>query len=200
MGCLSSFWPEHCTGLARPCYNTVKGGKQMETVYFDAPKDCIGIALSGKQVVYTGLEIHREPVRYRGCQALAPFLKEDFHFYFEDEEPQIPIYAVPQVLILGHDSDGGWFASTRMDVRLEEDFPLFYISREGRVYQVEGESSRLLTGTFRWRECLRPSDAVKLYPSRAMARRDFEIHDLAELDLPGLPGQAKQSRQTGQGG
>ena len=106
----------------------------METVYFDAPKDCIGIALSGKQVVYTGLEIHREPVRYRGCQALAPFLKEDFHFYFEDEEPQIPIYAVPQVLILGHDSDGGWFASTRMDVRLEEDFPLFYISREGRVY------------------------------------------------------------------
>ena len=172
----------------------------METVYFDAPKDCVGILLSGKQVVYTGLTVHQEPARYRDCGALAPFLQEDFHFFFEDVEPDVALYAVRQVLILGYDSAGGYFASTQMDVALDENFPLFYISRERNLYQVEGESSQLLTGTFRWRERLRPSEAVRLYPSREMAQRDFAIHDLAELHLRGLPDPINQKEQTEQGG
>ena len=88
MGCLSSFWPEHCTGLARPCYNTVKGGKQMETVYFDAPKDCIGIALSGKQVVYTGLEIHRSPSDTGAAKPWRLFSRRIFTFTLRMKNPK----------------------------------------------------------------------------------------------------------------
>lgn len=172
----------------------------METVYFHDPAGCVGIAIPGRQVAYTGLRVHQEPARYRGSEALAPFLQEDFYFFFEDEEPDVSLYAVPRVLILGYDSAGGYFASTQMDVRLDENFPLLYISRERKVYQVEGESSLLMTGTFRWRECLRSSGAVKLYPSRVAAQRDYLIHDLAELDLPDLPDPPGRNQQIKQGG
>lgn len=162
----------------------------MEKVYFDAPvNECVGVIWQGRQVVFAGLSVHQEPARYRGSEVLAPFLQEDFHFFFEDEQPDLPIYAVPRILILGHDSAGGYFASTRMDVSLNETFPLYYLAKNGGVYQVEGDSRELLSGTFQWRECMRPSDAVKLYPSREMAQRDFCIHDLRELHLPGTPNQ-----------
>lgn len=152
--------------------------------YVDAPAECIGIMMKDKQVVYTGCTVHREPARYRETEALTPFLQEDFHFFFDDQDPGVELYAVPEVLVLGYDSTGGYFLTTCMDVSLGEDFPLFYLSAERVLYAVEGESSQLLTGEYRWREGLRPSDAVRVYPSREAAQKDFTIHDLNELNLP----------------
>lgn len=155
-----------------------------EIIYFDAPKGCTAILLKGKQVVYTGCTLHQEPAKYRGAEALQPLLEEDFHFFFEDEDPDVRLYAVPELLILGYDSAGGYFATTRMDADFREDFPLFYLSSERKLYAVEGESRRLLTGKWNWRENLRPSGEVKLYLSREMAEKELEIHDLKELNLP----------------
>lgn len=155
-----------------------------KVMYFDAPAGCVGIAMADKRVVYTGCTVHQEPARYREAEALTPFLREDFHFFFDDQDPGVELYAVPEVLVLGYDSAGGYFLTTCMDVRLEEDFPLFYFAADRVLYAVEGESSRLLTGEYRWRDRLRPSDAVRVYPSREAARKDFTIHDLNELNLP----------------
>lgn len=159
-----------------------------QVIYFDMPKEeCVGVIWEGKQVVYTGGLIHQEPAAYRDMKELEPFLRVDFHFFFEDEKPDVEIYAVPELLVLGYDSAGGYFATTRTDADFTENFPLFYLSQEGRLYLVEGGSGQLLKGT--WRDKLRPSDAVKVYPSRAMAEQDFSIHDLSELNLPGVPGE-----------
>lgn len=161
-----------------------------QVIYFDAPKEeCVGVIWKGRQVVYTGGSVHQEPAAYRGVKELEPFLRVDFHFFFEDEKPGVEIYAVPELLILGYDSAGGYFAATRSDAGFTENFPLFYLSKEMKLYAVEGGSSQLFAGT--WRDKLQPSDAVKVYPSRAMAERDFVIHDLSELHLPGLSGEAE---------
>lgn len=155
-----------------------------KVIYLDAPAECIGVAVKEKQVIYTGCTVHQEPARYREAEELEPFRREDFHFFFDDQDPGVELYAVPEVLVLGYDSTGGYFLTTCMDVRLDVDFPLFYLSAERVLYAVEGESSRLLTGEYCWRDRLRPSDAVRVYPSRAKAQEDFPIHDLSEWSLP----------------
>ena len=67
-----------------------------------------------------------------------------------------------------------------------EDFPSFYISAENQVYLIKGNSTQFLTGKYRWREDLEESDEIKIYPSRLMAEKDFDIHNADELNLTSL--------------
>ncbi len=137
----------------------------------------IGVILRGKNIVLTGVSVHQESVRYRENDALTPFLKEDFYFFFDDEKPHLNFYAVPAILVLGYDSAGGYFAATDDDFSFEENFPLFYISAQKQAYFITEESSRFLSGEYRWQKDLRPADRIKIYESRQMAEKDFEIHD-----------------------
>ncbi len=143
-----------------------------------------GVIVGGKSVVFTGVSVHQEPERYRAHEVLTPFWKEDFHFFFGQEGPQQNFYAVPAILVLGYDSAGGYFITTETDVSFEKNFPLFYLSTEQKVYFLTEESSRFLTGEYRWRESLQPTDAIRIFPSREKAEEEFQIHDRRELDLP----------------
>ena len=143
----------------------------------------MGVILRGKTIILTGVSVHQESARYRESDALTPFLKEDFHFFFDDEEPRPGFYAVPAVLILGYDSVGGYFASTEDDFSFEGNFPLFYISAQRQVYFITEESRRLLSGEYRWQRELQLTDLIKIYGSRQMAEREFEIHDFEIHDF-----------------
>ena len=148
---------------------------------------CIGIILRGKTAVFTGISVHQEPEKYRGDPVLLPlFLKQDFHFFFDKDDIHLDLYAVPCLSIIGYDSTGGYFATTEYDFSFQEDFPLFYISAERKLYSIEGNSTQFLTGAYAWKEKLKPSDAVKIFTSKQMAQKEFTIHDISELDVPVL--------------
>ena len=151
--------------------------------YFDRQGlDGTGVIFNGKSVVFTGISIHTEPDQYRENDALTPFSKEAFHFFFDDDVPNLNFYAVPELCIIGYDSTGGYFATTAEDFSFQDNSPLFYVSAENRVYSIKGESSQLLTGQYHWRENLEPSDDVKIYPSKLMAEKEFDIHDADEIN------------------
>ena len=143
----------------------------------------VGIFLRGKTVVFTGTSIHRENAAYRDCPATEPFRKAGFYFFYSDDPWEPDFYAVPAVLVVGHDNAGGCFATTEPDFALGKDVPLFYISPERRAYAIQARSSRLPAGEFPWKDNLLPTDAVKIFRSRAMAEREFAIHDGKELGL-----------------
>lgn len=151
--------------------------------YFDRQGlEGMGIIFNGKRVVFTGIAVHTESEKYRGNEALIPFSKEDFHFFFDNDVPNLNFYAVPALWIIGYDSAGGYFATTETDFSFQENFPLFYVSAENQAYLIKGDSTRFLTGEYHWRENLEQSDEIKIYTSRLMAEKDFDIHDADELD------------------
>ena len=145
----------------------------------------VGLFLPGKQVVLTGTAVHREPEALRGNPAMEPFRQEDFHFFFEGDTVRPEFYTVPAVVLLGRDSAGGWFASVGEEGAFQDNVPLFYLSAERKAYAVTGESRQFLTGNFRWRETLRPTDAVRVYASRQEAEREYRIHNAVRSDPDG---------------
>lgn len=155
--------------------------------YFDIQGlEGIGVIFHGKRVVFTGISVRTEPEEYRGHEALIPFSKEDFHFFFDNDVPDLNFYAVPALWIIGHDSAGGYFVTTETDFLFQENLPLFYVSAESQVYLIKGNSTQFLTGKYRWREDLEESDEIKIYSSRLMAEKDFDIHNADELNLTSL--------------
>lgn len=164
--------------------------QQREPLYLDRESlerlgGTVGILLPGRQVVLTGTAVHREPEALRGHPALEPFLREDFHFIFEGDTVRPEFYTVPAVVLLGHDSAGGWFASAGEENPFQDNAPLLYLSAERRAYAVTGESRQFLTGNFRWREALEPTDAVRVYGSRQEAEQEYRIHDAVRSDPDG---------------
>ena len=152
--------------------------------YFDIQGlEGMGIIFNGKRVVFTGISVYTELEKYRDNEILMRFLNEDFHFFFDDNVPKLDFYAVPALWIIGYDSAAGYFATTETDFSFQEDFPLFYISVKNQVYLIKGGSALLLTGEYHWRENLEQSGEVRIYPSRGMADKDFDIHDAGELTL-----------------
>lgn len=140
-----------------------KGSSEDAVIYFDKPNECIGICYRSKKVIFTGMTIYSEPVKSRNEESIKLFSKEDFHFFFDDEIPNLKMYAIPALLILGYDSCGGYFAAIDGDISFDESFPLYYISFKRIVYRIEGDRKLLPTGKLNWKEHLVKADDIKIY-------------------------------------
>lgn len=149
------------------------------THYFDLSElgGCVGIfAGPGDMVVCTGMQLHTEPAKYRGCEPAQRFAREnDLHFWFGDERPEVPIYAVPKIEIGGYDSRGGLFAGSP-DFTLSQAEPLYYIDRAGRCFLITADSREFSGLGLAWRERMVPTDAIEVFSSLEEARERYNIH------------------------
>ena len=110
------------------------------------------------------------------------------HFIFEGNVPEIPFYAVPYLCLFGTDGRGGFFAMKRRPDP-EEMFccaeePVYYIPGRRRVYYAAAGLEEL-TGMGRaWRNSLRVSRKIRLYPSMEAAERSRSFAEEEMLSLP----------------
>lgn len=162
----------------------IRLGSDDGILYLDRSEDGMFIITRKSQkTVFTGISLHSEPAEARKRDdILKRFQKEDFYPFFDDETPHLNMYAVPILLIFGHDSRGGYFATTDSDISyFTKSFPLYYISCESDVYKIDADSMLLISGELDWKAHLIPTDAVKIYSSRQMAEKDYWIHDIGEV-------------------
>ena len=142
----------------------------------------VGLLLRGRSVVWTGTSVHREPEAYRASDVLEPLRREGFFLFFGEEGPRNVPYAVPALVLLGHDGRGGYFATAEgEEFSFQNDALLLYISPELQPYRIRGGSARLMTGEYAWRKDLEPLPCIHVYASRRLAEADFPIHDAGEI-------------------
>lgn len=141
---------------------------------------CIGIIPNpGDTIIFTGTQIHIESAKYRGEQS-ERFAREcDFHFWFDDEKPELEIYTVPKMEVVGRDSCGGLFVCNGGSFLREEE-PMYYLDQKRRCFRIAQNSRKFLDCGMKWRDSLIPSDAIEVFASKEKAKKKFNIIDLKE--------------------
>lgn len=151
-------------------------------VYIERPKGLWGVVMRGARAVFVGAELHREPEKYRKSAALRPYAAAGFHFFFEDDAAP-EIYAAPWMCIVGHDGAGGLFATPADDFTFERGETLYYVSPRRALYEIALSPAAIAAGDASWRTRLAPSNAARIFASRAEAEAEFEIRDAADFGM-----------------
>ena len=154
------------------------------TYYFDLTRldGATGIIPNpGDTIVLTGTGLHREPAKYRGCEAAVRFAEEqDLHFFYDDEHPELPLYTVPRMEVGGYDSRGGLIAGSP-HFGLREMVSLYYIDRERKCLLIPGGENFPELGDG-WRERLVPAGEVQVFASYAEAAEHLPILRPGDMD------------------
>ncbi len=149
------------------------------TVYCDitAEPECIGIIPNpGVEVIFTGVELHTEPSKYRTLPLAVRLAQEcDVHFWFDDEKTEKPFYTVPKTEVLAHDSRGGYV------VVREGAAPLYYISPGFSCHRIVSGGGNLTDMGSTWWKNMIPCEDVEVFPSRAAAEEKYRILTLQQL-------------------
>ena len=143
---------------------------------------CIGIIPNpGVEIIFTGVELHSEPAKYRTLPLAVRLAQEcDLHFWFDDEKPEKPFYTVPKTEVFAHDSRGGYFVTTE-NLGLDWSSPLYYIDTMFVCHRIKPVGKELVDmGTF-WRETMTPCADIAVFPNRAKAEEQYRILTLQQL-------------------
>ena len=123
-------------------------------------------------VVYTGLEIFSE--------ADSPELAEEecrcgLRFFRQGQEPDLPLYGVPELYAFASDSQNGYYVSTGLP---SDNKPIYYIGPNGVPHFAASSAAALLAGTNQKDEGHYEDVPFCVFPSREAAEREFPIQDL----------------------
>lgn len=154
------------------------------TCYYDLTGADGGIGIlpePGEIAVLTGVVLHTEPAKYRGEKSDAFIRDFDFHFWFDDEEPEVTLYAVPRIEVGGYDSEGGLFAGS-IDFTLSRAKPMYYIDKDRRCHLITSDSREFLAMGRSWRERMTHTDAIEIFPTKEEARKKYNICDVESLE------------------
>lgn len=148
---------------------------------------CFGILPeNGETIVFAGVSLYSMPlsVKSREGELYADFARKyGIHFIFDDEKPVIDFYAVPSLEIGATDGAGGFIASVGAPFSLRDPVCLVYIAPDRSCYRITEDGSEFFSMVSRWRNCLTPYDAVKLYGSKEQAKAEFEILDFEKTEV-----------------
>lgn len=153
-------------------------------IYCDLTQEagCVGVCMTnGHQLVCTGTELHTEPAKYRTLPLAVRLAQEcDVHFWFDDEQADVPFYTVPRTVVFAHDSRGGYFAA-RDHAALDWSEPLYYIDAALVCRRLVPVGKNLADLGMGWRERMTPCDEIEVFPSRAAAEERYRILTLQQL-------------------
>lgn len=148
----------------------------MRKVYVDHEEmgGCVGIFLRDTQVIYAGAEINAAPAKYKNpeFQRLSDELGIDV--IWDDAIPELKIYTVPHVYIVATEKCGGYFG-------VMEDSPVYYLHPSGRCYEIAPDVQALMQLKPGWSERMTPTEDIKIYPSKEIAKQELEFLDVSQI-------------------
>lgn len=153
-------------------------------VYCDCTNEpgCVGVLLGREiEVVFTGTQLHIEAAKYRTLPLALRLAQEcDLHFWFSDEQPELPFYTVPKTEVFAHDSRGGFFVTTE-HAALDWSAPLYYIDPMLVCHRIPPTGKTVADMGSTWRETMVPWGELEAFPNRAAAEARYPILTLQQL-------------------
>lgn len=155
----------------------------MKTVYLDRTANTqVIVILSEKDytLLNAGTTIYSMPVREKNDEYRRYGEEYDIHFIFDDNVPVIPFYTVPQVDIFAVDGSGGYIGTVGETTDLKSGDPICYIDRNHRCYLIAETGKDFLACVGKWKEKLRPYEALEFFATMEEAK---EKHEFLDIDI-----------------
>ena len=138
----------------------------MERVYIDMSQvdgSCVGVFVSGKEVVPVGTTVYSMPVEDRDEEYQRYADEYDIHFIFDDR----------MVDIMAWDSEGGYIGTVGGTTDMESDLPICYIDKDRKTYLIAADLKEFLENCKNWKSELKLCEEIEIFTSKEEANKKY---------------------------
>jgi len=159
----------------------------MEIVYFDSEEKekefsaLESFVLKNMKPVPAGTSIFSMPATEKNSKWKSFADKYDIHFIFDEAIPEIDFYAVPQFHIMATDSNGGLIGIIGGKDSFNTHLPIGYVSPCRECFLVSSSGISFLENINQWKQLLKPYNALMLFNSKEMAKKEKSFLDLKQV-------------------
>ncbi len=150
----------------------------MEKVYVDMSQvegACIGVFVSGKEVVPAGTTIYSMSVEDKSEEYQRYADEYNIHFIFDDKLLNIDFFTVPWIDIVAWDSDGGYIGTVGGTTDMESDLPICYIDKDRKIYLLASDLKEFLKNCENWKVKLKPCGEIEIFTSKEEASKKYNF-------------------------
>ena len=177
----------------------------MEIVYFDSEEmekelsSSKPFVLKNMKPVPAGTSIFSMPDTENNSKWKSFADKYDIHFIFDEAIPEVNFYAVPHFHIMATDSNGGLIGIIGGKDSLNTHLPIGYISPNHECFFVASSGISFLENINQWKQLLKPYNALMLFNSKEMAKKEKKFLDLTQVkyEMESIEIQLAETEQNG---
>lgn len=139
------------------------------------------VNLEDTEIISAGTTVYSMGVHDRNEEYQRYANDYDIQFIFDDDNPRLEFFTVPQVDIMAHDSKGGFIGTVYQQCDSESDAPICYINRDLECFIISENVEDFLSNIGIWQDNMKSYDKITVYRSKAEAEAELEFIDLSDI-------------------